>query len=365
MRFNLVQIFRGIAALLVVSHHLIANSTTYLGIPAFHNFFNFGFIGVDFFFVLSGFIITYIHFPDIINKGDWKTFLKKRIIRIYPIYWVIATMTLVIYILITPQQLKDVGLSMDFRIPAIRSFVIEGYLLIPQQTIRLVGVAWSLPYEMLFYILFGVCIVMGYKWTKLILSFWIFAILANALFLKSANYYVDFLLNILILEFMLGCVVGYLILKKTVISAKILVPLALVLTVILMNTMKIYGLAFTRELSFVLMIGAAFSILTYLTVQFDFANPHTKYPKILLLLGDASYSIYLFHNFLLSGLCRIYIKLNPQYASSINRNLVCVCIFIITIFLGVMIHLIVEKRLIKFFSEKFLPKKKPVIVTSA
>jgi hypothetical protein len=54
--FDTLQLLRGIAAMLVVFYH--GTHTDFLG------FFKFGYMGVDLFFVLSGFIILYIHFTD-------------------------------------------------------------------------------------------------------------------------------------------------------------------------------------------------------------------------------------------------------------------------------------------------------------
>lgn len=354
MRFKLIQVFRAVAALLVVSHHLIANTNTYFKRPAFGNFFNFGFIGVDFFFVLSGFIITYIHFSDIVSQGNWLTFFKKRFIRIYPIYWVIATVTLIVYTAITPAMLKDVGLTMDFKLPVIRNFVLQSYLLIPQEVLRLVGVSWTLSYEILFYLVFGICIAGGYRLMKFILPIWVGAIILNALYFQSTNYYVDFALNILILEFVLGCFVAYAIIHRIEIPFKFLRPALVIIFFILLNTMHIYGLVFKRDLMYVLLSGVFFSIITYSAVNLDLNKPNINYSSMLILLGNASYSIYLFHNFLISGFCRIYIKLNPGFADSVNLDLVALIIFVITVITGVLIHLVIEKRLISFFSAKLL-----------
>jgi len=82
---HLLQVYRGCAAMLVVLFHASARIKKLYGVErhAFLDFFDFGDAGVQFFFVLSGFIIYHIHRNDIGRVGDY---LIKRVIRIYPIY---------------------------------------------------------------------------------------------------------------------------------------------------------------------------------------------------------------------------------------------------------------------------------------
>jgi exopolysaccharide production protein ExoZ len=56
-----LQIARAIAALIVVLHHITGAGTFYLNFNPVGGIFMVGWNGVDFFFVLSGFIIYYIH----------------------------------------------------------------------------------------------------------------------------------------------------------------------------------------------------------------------------------------------------------------------------------------------------------------
>ncbi|MDZ8110120.1 MAG: hypothetical protein RM338_31605 [Nostoc sp. DedQUE12a] len=60
-KLNLLQVYRGIAAILVVLSHGDRILGRELNQNTFLQIFHFGWIGVDFFFVLGGFIIFYIH----------------------------------------------------------------------------------------------------------------------------------------------------------------------------------------------------------------------------------------------------------------------------------------------------------------
>src|SRR4028118_2438079 len=80
-KLNLLQAYRGIAALLVVMVHITITSTDILNQVTFFNLFRAGWSGVDYFFVLSGFIMVYVHRSAIGKKDQLKSFLVKRAVR--------------------------------------------------------------------------------------------------------------------------------------------------------------------------------------------------------------------------------------------------------------------------------------------
>ena len=90
--YKSLQTCRGVAALLVVLHHLsgaIADDK-YFGFHHFAIVLSFGGAsGVAFFFVLSGFIIVPAHGADFGRSDRLRSYLLKRAIRIYPTYWII------------------------------------------------------------------------------------------------------------------------------------------------------------------------------------------------------------------------------------------------------------------------------------
>lgn len=79
---NSIQYLRAIAALYVVLLH------TSDKLELQNSFTNIGVSGVDLFFIISGFIITYIEVNN--NTSDWKEFILKRFIRIIPLYWILT-----------------------------------------------------------------------------------------------------------------------------------------------------------------------------------------------------------------------------------------------------------------------------------
>lgn len=99
-RLDALQLFRGIAALGVVFHHaaqsVIAFSSEKMP-DVLHSLFSYGYLGVDFFFVLSGFIILNSHFYDDKGWQSAKSYLSKRVLRIFPPYLPISIILLLSY----------------------------------------------------------------------------------------------------------------------------------------------------------------------------------------------------------------------------------------------------------------------------
>ena len=83
-----LQAGRGIAALLVVLYHAsgLFSSNKYWQTIVLKGVFGFGFAGVEYFFVLSGFIMLHVHRKDIGKPAALVSYFRKRIERIYPAY---------------------------------------------------------------------------------------------------------------------------------------------------------------------------------------------------------------------------------------------------------------------------------------
>ncbi|MDA4630803.1 acyltransferase family protein, partial [Escherichia coli] len=96
-------------------------------------------------------------------------FLKRRLLRIYPIYWFFALLLLPIY-LIAPQL---VNASEGNRVDLMRSF-----LLLPHDNLPLLAVAWSLIFEIWFYLVFAAFLTMRRKHLPALLALWCAILLA-------------------------------------------------------------------------------------------------------------------------------------------------------------------------------------------
>ena len=141
-----LQVFRGLAALAVVAHHAAVSTDAFVaGVPAaWLRAFDLGAYGVDFFFVLSGFIIMHAHRDESGRAARIGHYLFKRFTRIFPAYWPIGLGVLGMYAL-----LPDLSASGG------RTFsTLSSVLLLPADQPPALSVAWTLVHELMFYVLF-------------------------------------------------------------------------------------------------------------------------------------------------------------------------------------------------------------------
>jgi peptidoglycan/LPS O-acetylase OafA/YrhL len=87
-----INALRFIAAILVVFYHFgfvfYHNDLSYVDIPLMRYFFQYGYLGVDIFFIISGFVISL----SAENRNAYR-FFKSRIGRLYPVFWICAIVT--------------------------------------------------------------------------------------------------------------------------------------------------------------------------------------------------------------------------------------------------------------------------------
>lgn len=151
-RINELDVFRGFAVLMVVLYHYTTRYNQLYGHTKEDYFlnFNFGNLGVQLFFIISGFVI----FKTLERCGSVKEFAYKRAIRLYPIYIIGVVLT---YLSVTLYQLEGRTVSLFDAI--INLTLIEG--LIPGKIEYVDGAYWSLTVELLFYIIMGFMLFVG------------------------------------------------------------------------------------------------------------------------------------------------------------------------------------------------------------
>ncbi len=93
-----VQALRAFAASSVVVHHIMIVAVQKAGYQ--YSFPSTAAAGVDLFFLISGFIMVYTHFDDFGKAGASASFIRRRLIRIVPLYWIATTVAIVLLIVI-------------------------------------------------------------------------------------------------------------------------------------------------------------------------------------------------------------------------------------------------------------------------
>src|ERR1700722_3168357 len=196
IRLSSIQMLRGFAALAVLMLHISNHIDFYFKKQFLWGAFAAGWSGVDIFFVLSGFIIMFIHFDDLKHQSNIKSFFVKRFNRIFPIFWVV----LFIY------GALEISINRSISLEFMTNFVKNFFLVKAAATAKIIVVSWSLTYEVFFYIVFGACILLGLVKSKILWGTWLVLVCAANIFFKN---YPIFLSNYII-EFLLGVAIGYL-----------------------------------------------------------------------------------------------------------------------------------------------------------
>jgi peptidoglycan/LPS O-acetylase OafA/YrhL len=276
---NNIQMLRAIAALLVLLHHALphykAMGETLWIIDVISHW---GFVGVDIFFVISGYIMAYTTFSKKRNLGNASRFIKHRLYRIYLGYWPFFLVALILLLLTNPDKL----VSLD-------SF--GSLFLLNTDMFQLVlPVSWSLSYELYFYIIFFFTFFISREQLYIVIPilYIILVVIVVSIYmnpeLTNSFFYSPFLL-----EFFAG-VLLYMyqkhLMKLWILPFSIVVILAA----------YYYGITYEikKGLLRVLSFGMA-SVFVILTVLILEVQGVYSAGKKIVLLGNASYTLYLSH----------------------------------------------------------------------
>ncbi|WP_395393829.1 acyltransferase [Novosphingobium sp. BL-8A] len=152
-----LQALRGLAAVMVLIDHAMLAVVPYD--PAFGPFFDLagtiGKMGVNLFFVISGFIMMYTTEPTRAQAPAERVsdFAWKRVTRLVPLYWLA---TLVMMTIATLEGLHYTGFHIFSSFTFLPNVEDAGDPRMPP----IVGVGWTITYEMMFYALFGFCLLL-------------------------------------------------------------------------------------------------------------------------------------------------------------------------------------------------------------
>ena len=289
--FDNLQAARGIACLSVVIYHIAIWEAAYgISTPLLRAIRWFGFAGVDLFFVLSGFIITYAHWDQLGHRHVVPKYLFRRAWRIYPTYLFVLLLTPVLWHFtlnwpILPAESERHGWSWLTLLPTVAQNPI-----VPQ--------AWTLTFELLFYIAFVPLLILPRTCGLLAIASWGLIAGSLAILGQTPNDRVgQFVLSPLVLEFVLGAMVAVAI--RTGYTRFGLWKLCVGFIGIIVGSLVWYLTCDVGEYQIshrgrTLAFGFAMAIIVWGLASLEIHNG-SQAPKWLLRIGDASYSIYLVH----------------------------------------------------------------------
>ncbi|VAV96745.1 hypothetical protein MNBD_ALPHA08-573 [hydrothermal vent metagenome] len=311
-----LQVLRAIAALLVVFSHIreknlqnAADSTQIL------QWFNFGPYGVDIFFVISGFIIAYIMPVGQYSLGDVKEFLARRVIRVMPMYWVVTLAAFSVW-LYNPEMVNSSAPEL--------TRVWQSFTLYPTDGRYLYQTGWTLSYEMYFYFLFAATMLFG-RFQRLLLALILTTMITIGIVYQPGPE--DPLFYLLtrhhLLEFMAGfafCHFGKHLIGKMPITGAVLSVTGVAL---------ILAKAFDAGPIFDLFYfwGLPAMALVFGMLLLERAIP---WPAYWVKLGEASYSLYLTHSFVMAAGAIIWYRLfDGTMASNIGFMFVSLAVSLV------------------------------------
>lgn len=331
------QQYLGIQALRFVAAFFVLIAHTTFGVseridPDYFTWHN-GAMGVYMFFIISGFVMMVSSQKLMGQVNGWKIFLKRRLIRIVPMYWLVTTIKLLVVLLI-----PAVALHSSFEI----WHTLASYFFIPARNVEglirpIHAVGWTLTYEMFFYLVFATMLFLRRPPLPYMLVF--FCILASINYMiQSDEGYPAIVLysRPLILYFLMGMLLGQLCLKGFRPPVWLSVTMLIIGFVVLFMQPHI-----ETELIWPDFYRWA-PPSAFIVSAVAFLEPQLKkfMSKPLLLLGDSSYSLYLFHPIMVPAIAVLLAK-----SGFIDPNIAVVLILILMITVCLGIYLILEKPL--------------------
>lgn len=284
--------------------------------------------------MLSGFIIVYAHHKDINQPKQVMNYLKRRFIRLFPVYWLYTGIFC---------SLVAIGIGSASLYPATVGEWVSTIFLIRLNSFELpITPAWTLIHEMAFYLIFAL-LVLNRIFGVIVFSIWM--VLGAIVFQLPDEGSRDALTTYfspLNFNFLIGIGAFYLLKVSQSTALKLAFPIGLLLLGLIYyienNWLSYEFVQIAYALSFGLIIVGA--------VAFERDGFKAGRFKTLSLIGDASYTIYLTHLAFLGLFAKIAFKLSNYVM--LNNGALFFVVFVLTVVSGCLGYVFVERPLLRF-----------------
>jgi len=294
-RLDALQVLRAVAALAVVLFHC-----HWTGIASF---------GVELFFVISGFVICHA------AAQNPRHFLLKRIARVVPLYW-LATLGVFALALVAPSLLPSTHVSVP---NLLRSLAFWPYVRADGADMPLLFLGWTLNYEAFFYLVFAACLAISARLAPyLALAALIVIASLHGLVAHMGDPF-DFWTRPIVLNFACG-IVAWLVWHRAMARLKH-TPHGLAIGIAAM-AMVILATGANHGLGGALPTGGLVSAVLLLALLA--LGQRLRWPAGLLMIGDASYSLYLLHPYVLEVVNRKVHAFGPDLRGALATLLAVV-----------------------------------------
>ncbi|EWY37089.1 hypothetical protein N825_21830 [Skermanella stibiiresistens SB22] len=359
-KYQSIQAMRGLATFLIVVAHAIEHSSGWgamtkrmLDVAS-----GTGIFGVLMFFTISGFILLRTSYENFGRQGSAGRFLFKRIIRIVPLYW-LATLL--------EYGLRVRGGTAPDLSHLLQSMFFIPFLAKPEVDVAMrpvLGVGWTLNYEMGFYALFALTLVLRRRLGILVTTIVLAGLVTVGAAFKplsdtsSPLTAFTFLTDPIILLFVAGMMLAVCERGMPSLRQRINKPV-LVASTVMFATIGI-TVAWLGAYPFPLASQAAVYFMAVVCIGLcvfgDMRGGSHSVIRLARFLGDASYSIYLFHFFAIVAVGRTIPWADPVVFVGISS--------IAATAAGVLIYLTVEVPLTAALRRLSHPRSEAVAITA-
>jgi len=282
-----IHLLRGLAALMVVFFHAggsVAHDK-YQGFKPIADYTGGLAIGVDLFFVISGFVIS---LPLFIGKTlHIPSFLRNRALRIYPLTMLTAAIVLSVNFFLFSREANTAQL-------------ISSFLLVPTPQDPVPIVLWTLQQEVLFYALF-VTAIYSPKVGLPLLLLWGLA----SLFITSEHFFLAWFFHTQNIQFLVGIGAAWAT-TKIDLNPSLATGMAVFAGGVLLVAGRLNSWGEYPEYMSAIVLGLAAGVTV-----FGAAKARAKIPAVFYFLGTASFALYLIHFFFISAIQKTLMAVVP------------------------------------------------------
>lgn len=317
-----------------------------------------GAFGVDLFFVISGFIMVHVGTPLFQVRGASANFFLKRLARIGPIYWA-CTIIFVLYIL-ESQPFSQANVSWPN--------IIGSLLFLPiarpsGDVLPTFSVGWTLNYEMFFYLLFSLGLLVRRRVALILIAVGLIALVhLGKVYSGQWHSSVRFLAHPIVVEFAFGMGLAVIYQRGWRISRWVAIALVLLAFAYLVSLhFAVWAVVKGRGYTF----GVAATLVIAAAVLHDW-NLQGRGRRIAVILGDSSYALYLIHPLTMLAVRETSGRIWAHYhiVLPVNTWPLALALFVGTILLAVVIHRRLERpltaRLYKHIDRRFPVGPRPL-----
>jgi peptidoglycan/LPS O-acetylase OafA/YrhL len=297
--------------------------------------------GVDIFFVVSGFIMW-------ITTAKGMTtleFYRRRILRIVPLYWLLTSVVLVTLIAY-PSVVQTARFDMLHVLGSYLFFPVLHPVVGDMNPLLIPG--WTLNYEMFFYAIFGVSLVLPALPRLILVSALLYGLASvHTLTIATPPTVIQFYTAYIIIEFAFGMALGWLYCSGGKVSGRFAWPCFLIgaAAIAVSGGMPVRGLS----------VGVPALLLVAGAVMIERLHGVPNIPG-LHLLGNASYSLYLSHTIVLSAVGQLWQRLPLDLIPGATLVFGCTAAAS-TIAAGVLIYLFIEVPMLRLGKLRILGSK--------